>query len=136
MPNLRCFLLGATLLPALAACAWQGPSLAGQPGLQYEVQSFYDGRAMEAQARCPNPRMAAIVRTTVVEQTPERLVMDLRYRWVDDTQTVDSGASGGSKIVCQDWGERRFTFSHESDGRLRPIAMSGPQKWGRRSRRG
>jgi hypothetical protein len=92
------------------------------------VQSFYDGRAMESFARCPNPRIAAIIRATVVEDTPERLVMALRYRWRDDTQTIDSGSNGGSRIVCQDWSERRFTFARDPDGRLRPIAMSGPQK--------
>lgn len=118
--------LGAALLPALAACGWRGPSLAGQPGLAYDVGSFYDGRAMEAQARCPNPRLDGIVRTRVVEDTPERVVMDLRYRWVDDTQSVEVG--GGNSLPCQDWGERRFTFARGPDGRLQVVAMDGPQK--------
>lgn len=110
----------------LAACSWQGPSLAGQPGLQWEVESFYADRATEDYARCPNPRMVAIIRQDVVEDTPERLVMDLRYRWMDDTQSIDS--DGNSKVVCQDWAERRFTFARGPDGRLSVVDMSGPQR--------
>jgi hypothetical protein len=122
----------AAILPLpvlLAACGWQGPGLAGYPGLQWQVVSFYDGRAMEAAARCPNPRLVGFTRAEVVEDTPERVVMDLRYRWVDDTRTVDSGGSGGSsKITCQDWGTRRFTFARASDGQLQVASMTGPQR--------
>jgi hypothetical protein len=121
----------AACLPLLmlAACGWQGPGLAGYPGLQWQVANFYDGRAMEADARCPNPRLVGFTRAEVVEDTPERLVMDLRYRWVDDLRTVDSGGrDGGSKIVCQDWGTRRFTFARARDGQLQVASMSGPQR--------
>jgi hypothetical protein len=117
----------AFLVPALAACSWQGARLAGQPGLEREVEDFYEGRAMEDYARCPNPRMVAIIRDDIVADTPERVVMDLRYRWVDDTQTTDSGGNH-TKIVCQDWAERRFTFARGADGRLSVVAMSGPQQ--------
>ena len=123
MPTFRPFLL---MLP-ITACAWQGPSLAGQEGLPWEVQSFYGARAMEANARCPNPQMTGITRSTVVEDTPERMVMDIRYYWVDDGQTVDSGGGGG-KIICQDWGERRFTFARTTSGTLEVVGMTGPQK--------
>src|SRR5690349_21385330 len=40
-------------LAALAACSWQGPPLAGYPGLQWKVVSYYDNRAMERNAACP-----------------------------------------------------------------------------------
>lgn len=115
-------------LAALAACGWRGPGLAGYPGLQWDVVGFYGGRAMEANARCPNPRITTITHAEVVEEDSERVVMELRYRWVDDTQTVDSGASGGSKIVCQGWGERRFTFDRRSDGGLEVASMTGSQQ--------
>lgn len=124
MPERRLPTLLALL--ALAACGWQGPDVAGYPGLQWQIQSFYDGRAMEAQARCPNPRINSITDATVVEDTPERVVMDIRYYWVDDTQTV--GGDGASKIICQDWGERRFTFARAGDRRLAVESMTGLQK--------
>ena len=68
---------------SLAACNTQGPSLAGQPGLQWQVVSFYGDRAMERAASCPNPRMS-ITRYRVVEETPEQVVMDIDYYWVDE----------------------------------------------------
>jgi hypothetical protein len=85
------------------------------------------GRAMEAQARCPNPQMGGIVRTELVEETPERLVLNLRYHWVDDLRTVDT-AGGGGKIICSGWGERTFTFTRLSNGALEVESMTGPQK--------
>ena len=104
-------LLGASL----AGCSWQGPSLASYPGLQYQVISYYDGRAMEANASCPNPYMRSITSARVVEQTPERVVMDIRCHWVDDQVSAD--VQGGI-VPCQDWGERTFTFASQGDGRL------------------
>jgi hypothetical protein len=115
------------LAMALAGCGWQGPPLAGHEGLQWQVVSYYGGRAMEAQARCPNPQIDGIVRTEVVEETQERLVLDLRYHWVDDLRTVDT-AAGGGKIVCSGWGERTFSFTKLSNGELAVESMTGPQK--------
>jgi hypothetical protein len=60
----------------LAACAWPGPLLEGQPGLQWQLQSFYGTRAIEANAMCPQPQMTAI--------TNSRVVMDLRYHFWDE----------------------------------------------------
>ena len=39
----------------LPGCAWQGPSLAGHEGLQWEVISYYGARALEENAMCPQP---------------------------------------------------------------------------------
>jgi hypothetical protein len=113
----------------LAGCGWRGPSLAGHPGLQWEVISFYGGRAMEENAVCPQPRITAVTRARVVEETPERVVMDVRYRYQDDGMTSDSGGSGGStKLGCAGFGGRRFTFARGGDGGLDPVAMTGPQR--------
>jgi hypothetical protein len=112
---------------ALGGCGWQGPPLAGHEGLQWQVISYYGSRAMEAEARCPTPQMGGIVRTEVVEETPERLVLNLRYHWVDDLRTVDT-EGGGGKIICSGWGERTFTFARRSDGTLEVVGMTGPQK--------
>jgi hypothetical protein len=128
LPTLPLRLAVVAPLAALAACGWRGPGLAGYPGLQWDVVSFYGGRAMEANARCPNPRITTITHADVVEEDAEHVVMDLRYGWVDDTQTVDSGAGGGSKIVCRGWGERRFTFDRRSDGGLEVVGMTGSQQ--------
>jgi hypothetical protein len=102
----------------LAACAWPGPSLEGQPDLQWQVQSFYGTRAIEANAMCPQPQMTAI--------TSSRVVMDLRYHFRDEGASID--VDGGSKPGCDGFGGRRFTFGRTSVGTLAVESMSGPQR--------
>jgi hypothetical protein len=102
----------------LAACAWPGPSLEGQPGLKWQVQSFYGARAIEANAMCPQPQMTAI--------TSSRVVMDLRYHFREEGASID--VDGGSKPGCDGFGGRRFTFGRTSVGTLAVESMSGPQR--------
>lgn len=118
---LRTALLGALTLPA--ACAWQGPGLAGYDGLQLQVQRFYAARATERGASCPNPKITTITRAEIVEETPERVVMLIRYHWVDDGQSVGTGS--GNRSSCQGFGGRRFTFVRTGDGGLEVESMSG-----------
>jgi hypothetical protein len=125
MPIFRCAAFATLAL--LTGCAYQGPELAGQPGLQWQVISFYGDRAQERDATCNAPQMRSIVATEVVEDTPERLVLAIRYYWVDETQAVDM-ARGGSNIICRDWGARTFTFARAGDGGLTVQSMSGPQR--------
>ncbi len=110
----------------MSGCAWQGPALEGHAGLQYQVISFYDAHASERQWSCPNPAMQSVTSTRVVEDTPQKVVMDIRYYWVDWSQATD--VPGGSLTTCRDWGERTFTFARNSDGTLQPESMTGPQK--------
>ena len=122
-----CALLIVATAAALAGCAAQGPSLAGYSGLQWEVISFYGARAMEEGAMCPQPQITAVTRTRVLEETPERVVMDIDYHYRDDTMTVEAD-TGGTKYGCDGFGERRFTFARGGDGGLDPVSMTGPQK--------
>ncbi len=119
------------LLPLLAAfgagCSWQGPSLAGHEGLQWQVISYYDARALEMNAVCTRPRMTTITNTELVEETPQRIVMDLRYPYRDDGNSI-SVEGAGDKPGCDGWAERRFTFGKTSAGNLLVESMSGPQR--------
>jgi hypothetical protein len=117
----------ALLVTALVGgCAAQGPSLAGYPGLQWQVISFYDDRATERSAACPNPEMQSITSHRVVGASPDRVVLDVRYYWIDWSQGTD--ISGGTVTTCRDWNERTFTFARTSDGGLEVRSMTGPQK--------
>jgi hypothetical protein len=126
--SIRPLLAGLLLVaPTLAACGCQGPTLAGYTGLAGPIESYYEGRAMEDNARCPLPRIDATVSARIVEETPERVVMRIGYHWTDENQTVELG-NGGSLIVCSDWGERTFTFDRAPDGTLVLAGMGGLQK--------
>jgi hypothetical protein len=71
--------------------------------------------------------MTSIVRTDVVEESPERVVMDLRYHYRDETMTADAGRSG-TKYGCDGFGERTFTFVRTANGGLEVAAMTGGQR--------
>ena len=71
--------------------------------------------------------MTTITRAEVVEETPERVVMDLRYRWADDSQSTD--LDGGTfRGICEGRSDRRFTFARANEGGgLEVEGMSLPQ---------
>lgn len=136
----------ALTLPAvaLAACTQlaQGPSLAGYPGLQFQITSFYSARALEENASCTQPRMS-ISGYEVVEDTAERLVLNVRYRYVDEgMRDFDDdffgfggprfGLGGGGR--CLGWSERTFVIAKSVGGPEGAAAatsvrsMTGPQR--------
>ena len=127
MAKVRRNALVLTAALAISSCSWQGPSLAGHPGLQYQVTSFYDDHAMERDSTCPNPRMQAITGYSIVEDTPERVVMTIKYYWLDESQSVDV-RGGGSATTCRDRSERTFTFAKTSNGDLQVSKMTGLQR--------
>lgn len=115
------------LIAAMATgCSWQGPSLAGYEGLHWQVMSFYGAHAFEENAMCPQPQMTAVTRAEVVEDTPQRVVMNIRYHYRDDGQSVD--VAGGDVSTCDGWGERTFTFTRAGADRLAVQSMTGPQR--------
>jgi hypothetical protein len=123
-----CFKIVVFALLGLAGCGYPGPSLQGQPGLQYDVISFYNGRAMERSATCPNPEMQSITSSRIVSDDGKVVSMDVRYYWVDWSQAADVG--GNSVTTCRDWSERTFTLARGSNGKLEVVGMSGGQKPG------
>jgi hypothetical protein len=119
---------------ALAGCGYQGPPLAGYAGMQFKVISFYEARAFEKDATCTRPRMTP-VRATVIEETPpERVIMNVRYHFRDESQ-IDFDDDdfppfhgGGVLGRCDDWAERTFTLVKNTGGGLDVVAMTGPQR--------
>jgi hypothetical protein len=131
--------IGAALLAACAELAG-GPSLAGYPGLQFQLESFYRTRALEENASCTQPQMF-ITGFDVVEDTASRLVLDVRYRYVDEGmrdfddsffpgRIVGRGGGGG----CTGWAQRSFVVAKSvggTDGAAVATSvrsMTGPQR--------
>ena len=86
-PSERHGLRAAALLALIAsfvpACSWRGPPLAGFEGLQNQVVGFYRANATERQMSCTVVTMTPVA-AEVVEDTPRRVVIDVRYRWTAD----------------------------------------------------
>jgi hypothetical protein len=125
--------LALPLLLLLGACGYQGPSVAGFPGLQNRIQWYYDSNAIEQNATCNSPRMRSVTGAQIVEETPETVVMNIRYYWFDESQLdFDSGGFTPmpSPILqrCNGFAERTFTFVKMTDGSLQVRSMTGPQR--------
>lgn len=121
-------LVAALLLAAGAACT-RNPELATYRGVEFEIESFYERWAWERNATCLRPEMA-IARIRTLEDTPEKLVLAVRYFWEDRAFGRDdemfprrSGASW-----CSGFDERIFTLAKHGDGRVSVVAMTGPQR--------
>jgi hypothetical protein len=123
------FLCMAACIGALAGCNYQGPALAGYPGLQLQVQNYYDARAWEENATCLAPRMQAVTQTEILEDTPERILMRLRYYYQDDQfGPDDSDFVVGNPFRCRGFADRTFEFVKRADGTAQVVGMSGPQR--------
>ena len=132
----------AALLGALAGCAQiaQGPSLAGYPGLTYQLSSYYSARALEENATCTRPRML-VSGYQIVEDTPSRLVMNVRYHYVDEGRQdmiQDDDIIGPRFAIgpgtCNDFATRTFVLAKSEGGPpgatpgLTVTSMTGPQR--------
>jgi hypothetical protein len=118
--------LALILAMFLAACNMQGPSLLGHPGLDSQIRFFYNDRATENNFTCNLPEMS-ITRATILEDTPERLVLNVAYRWTDRTFGQPFGLQLGVG-GCGGFSERVFTMARRTDGTLQVVEMSGPQR--------
>ncbi|MGE3739345.1 MAG: ATP-binding protein [Geminicoccaceae bacterium] len=123
------------LLPllGLAACGYQGPAVAGYPGLQNKIMWYYENNALEQNATCTRARMRSITGAQVIDETPQTVVMNIRYYWYDEGQRDfdDSGFgvfAPGPINRCNGFAERTFTFVKMTDGSLQVRSMTGPQR--------
>jgi hypothetical protein len=116
----RQFVLGA-LAVILAACTF-APELAEFPGAAQQIRRLYEARAMERNAGCTIMRMRAITGHTVLADTPERLVLSVRYGYEPFNRMSDFGQD-----ACIGFGERTFVFARTGTG-LTLIEMGGEQR--------
>lgn len=111
----------------LAACGIEGPALAGYDGLQFKVRSFYRKHAVEENRTCRAPEIRGFTDIEVVEDTEERLVLDISYRYRDTRYAEFRQTLGGDFFVCNGFATRTFVVDKNGD-ELRVARMTGPQQ--------
>ncbi|HEX2527229.1 MAG TPA: hypothetical protein VHL31_13155 [Geminicoccus sp.] len=89
----------------------------GHPEAIAAIQSYYAANAWEEGARCVSPSMT-VTRTNILEDTPERLVVEARYYWQDGRRSSDNAA-----VTCSGFETRTFTLAQ---GRV--VSMTGEQR--------
>lgn len=112
-----------------AACAGdpaQNPAwtLAGHPGLLYEIKLYYERNALEENGRCPSPLLEGVSRSEVLAEDDEQLVIALTYRYRD---SIRDEQRLGFFRECQGFASRTFTIA-KADDELIVAEMNGPQK--------
>jgi hypothetical protein len=96
-----------------------GPSSA----IERAIRVYYERNASEGGAACFRPYIDGFSRVDVVEDTPDRLVVNTRYFFRDRAQ---EGGSGGGN-ACIGFNERTFTLARDEDGGPVVTAMTGEQ---------
>jgi hypothetical protein len=118
--------LGLLALLALAGCTIP-QEIPEFPGAAAQIRRFYADNAFEMNATCTSPVIAAIIASRVVTETPERLVLEVRYRFEPFVRNAQFG-----RAACIDWNTRQFTFER-IDGGLSIVGMTGEQRLGPRT---
>jgi hypothetical protein len=96
-----------------------GPSTA----IEQAIRRYYERNASEGGASCFRPYIDGFSRLDVLEDTPDRLVVNTRYFFRDRAQ--EGGPGGGN--VCVGFNERTFTLARGPDGRPMVTNMTGEQ---------
>jgi hypothetical protein len=128
--NLCVCLIFASVLVAGCAASRMPETGFGEPqALERAVMRYYQTHASEENRTCLMPYMEGLTQVDVVEEQPERLVVDVRYLY-RDRHKDDRG--DGLARECSDYGERRFTLGKGAAG-VEVLDMSGPQHTARRT---
>jgi hypothetical protein len=117
----------AFVIVVLAGCAASRVPRTGfgdPQALERAVMSYYARNATEENRTCLSPFMYGLTQVDVVEEQPERLVVDVRYLYRDRNKD-DRGDGLGRE--CSNYGERRFTLGKDGAG-VEVIEMTGPQR--------
>jgi len=116
-----CLILAAVLL---AACAPRMPatSFAEPSAVERTVMRYYERHASEENRTCLSPYIDGLTQVSVVEDTPERLVVDVRYLYRDRFKD-DRGNGMGRE--CSGYAGRRFTLA-KTDAGIAVVEMTGP----------
>jgi hypothetical protein len=114
------------LLPALLLVGCS--SVFGeQPQLDGTIERYYEAHASERGGQCLAPYIDGVTGTQVVEDDPQRLVVDVRYLYRDRYKDNEAGIEGNGLTGCVGYGARRFVLAR-SDDTLTVEQMSGPRR--------
>ena len=109
------FLAGCTM-PTLKSTFFGEPTL-----FESKIMRFYARYAREEGGSCNRPYIDAITKVDVLEDTAERWVAKVRYRYLDRVRDEDPGTD---RKVCFGFASRTFSLA-PIDGNVAVTEMSG-----------
>jgi hypothetical protein len=132
----RLFSLGLTLA-LLAGCATRLPSasFAKPAALNRAMMAYYDAHATEEHGYCLTPYIDGLTHVDVVDNEPDKLVVDVRYFYRDrskydraQNQSAPSHAQSTTHHECTNFAGRQFTFGKTKTGQVEVLDMTGPRR--------
>jgi hypothetical protein len=137
--RLRCLWLAVALI---AGCATQLPrtSFAKPAALQAAMTAYYDAHATEEYGYCSTPYIDGLTHVSVVDNQPDKLVVDVRYFYRDrsknngtQSQSTGNHTSGGLATrtfhaECVNFAGRQFTLGKDKNGAVEVLDMTGPRR--------
>ena len=121
MKNTLHLLLSALIL---AGCS---SAFGEQSELDGTIERYYEAHASERGGQCLAPYIDGITRTDVVEDSPDRLVVDVRYLYRDRIKDQPRDNPADALTGCVGYGERQFVLAR-SDDTLTIEQMTGPRR--------
>ncbi len=111
------------MVALLAGCAPSLESAHFGPSklLRTKIERYYALHASEERGRCNRPYIDAMTKVDVIEDVPERLVVDVRYRYLDRLRDEDPSSD---RKVCFGFASRTFTMM-PNGGNIVVADMSG-----------
>ena len=113
-------LLGCAAVAGCAEYKAENPALTESPGIQSQIENFYDANATEDDWVCDSPQMNNIDKSQVVSQSATQVRMAVTYYFQSSVLSPGQG--------CQGFNTRFFTFDKGPGGQLSLVSMSGPQR--------
>ena len=119
-------MIGTLAFVLLAGCAEykaQNPALTEYPGIQSQIENFYDANATEDDWFCDSPQMNTIDKSQIVNQSATQVRIAVTYYF---TSFDESPGRGGEQ--CRGFNTRFFTFDKGAGGQLSLVSMSVAQR--------
>ncbi len=119
----RCLCL--SLIALLAGCSTgrlPGTSFAEPAALERAMERYYAAHATEQYGYCSTPHIDGLTQVRVVDNQPQRLVVDVRYFYQDRQKANSLGHE------CTGYGGRSFTFGKGEAGGVDVVEMTGPRR--------
>jgi hypothetical protein len=117
--------LWLVLIPVLVAgCATRLPSasFAEPAALERAMNNYYESHAMEQWGYCMTPHIEGLTQVAVVENQPDKLVVDIRYLYRD--RQKDNSQNSFTQD-CVSYAGRQFTFGKGNTGGVEVVDMTG-----------
>ncbi|MGH6915641.1 MAG: hypothetical protein ACREH3_18285 [Geminicoccales bacterium] len=108
----------------VAGCAG---AFAPPPAYESTIKRYYEAHASERSGQCLAPYIDGFTTVEVVEDTPERLVVEAGYLYRDRVKDRSDSLSGRGIRECSGYNHRSFVLTGSEDS-LQVTEMSGPRR--------